>query len=109
VLAPLRQDKEKASDVQPEGDGAVLAHEESNALEQPNQEPSNVSAGKVLGGHSSDLHETEVILEGDGLKIGSHQSDVVLEVGAAILFFLKKNLKFKQVSSVFMLLMKLVQ
>lgn len=86
MLAPLREDEEKASEVQPEGDGTVLAHEESNAPEQPNQEPSNVSASEVLGGHSSDLHETEVILEGDGLKIGSHQSDVVLEVGAAIPF-----------------------
>lgn len=79
MLAPLREDEEKASEVQPEGDGTVLAHED--------QEPSNVSASEVLGGHSSDLHETEVILEGDRLKIGSHQSDVVLEVGAAILFF----------------------
>jgi len=87
VLAPLREDEEKASEVQPEGDGAVLAHEESNAPEQPNQEPSNVSASEVLGGYSSNLPETDVILEGDGLKIGSHQSDVVLEVGAAIPFF----------------------
>ncbi|CAD6340635.1 unnamed protein product [Miscanthus lutarioriparius] len=79
VLAPLREDEEKASEVQPEGDGAVLAHEESNAPEQPNQEPSNVSASEVLGGYSSNLPETDVILEGDGLKIGSHQSDVVLE------------------------------
>ncbi|AQL02865.1 Helicase protein MOM1 [Zea mays] len=79
VLATLREDEEKASEVQPEGDGAVLVHEESNAPEQPNQEASNVVASEVLGGHSSDLHEIEVILEGDGLKIGSHQSDVVLE------------------------------
>lgn len=86
MLAPLREDEEKASEVQLEGDDAILAHEESNAPEQSNQEPSNVSASKVLGGHSSDLHETEVILEGDGLKIGSHLSDVVLEVGAAIPF-----------------------
>jgi chromodomain-helicase-DNA-binding protein 3 len=40
-----------------------------------------VADNKVLEGHSSDLHEMpEVILEGDELKIGSHQSDLVSEV-----------------------------
>jgi hypothetical protein len=82
VLAtPLREDEENASKVQAEDAAAVLVDEESNAQEQVNREPSSVADNKVLEGHSSDLHEMpEVILEGDELKIGSHQSDLVSEV-----------------------------
>ncbi|RLM55318.1 hypothetical protein C2845_PM10G00980 [Panicum miliaceum] len=81
VLAtPLREDEENASKVQAEDAAAVLVDEESNAQEQVNREPSSVADNKVLEGHSSDLHEMpEVILEGDELKIGSHQSDLVSE------------------------------
>ncbi|XP_062206434.1 uncharacterized protein LOC133908424 isoform X2 [Phragmites australis] len=80
VLASLREEKENASKVQLEDDGAVLVYEESDAYEQANLELSSVAANKVLEGHSSDSHEMrEVILERDELKIGSHQSDLISE------------------------------
>ncbi|CAL4938394.1 unnamed protein product [Urochloa decumbens] len=79
VLAtPLREGNENASMVQTEDDGAVLADEQSNAQEQVSWEPSSVAANKVLEGHSSDFHEIpKDQLEGDELKTGYHQSDLV--------------------------------
>ncbi|KAJ1257489.1 hypothetical protein BS78_10G000700 [Paspalum vaginatum] len=77
------EDKKNTSEVQVEDGDAVLVYEASNAQEkeQGNREPSSVAANEVLEGHSSDLHEIpEVILEGDELKIGSHQSDLVSEL-----------------------------
>lgn len=77
----VREDEEKASKDQSEDGGAVLVDEESNEQEQVNCEPSSLGADKVLEGQSSDLHEMpDVALEGDELKIGSQQSDIVSEV-----------------------------
>ncbi|CAL5045144.1 unnamed protein product [Urochloa decumbens] len=78
LATPLREGDENASTVQTEGDGAVLADEQSNAQEQVSWEPSSLAANKALEGHSSDFHEIpKVVLEGDELKTGSHQSDLV--------------------------------
>ncbi|CAN6192249.1 unnamed protein product [Urochloa humidicola] len=79
VLAtPLREGDENTCTVQTEGDGAVLVDEQSNAQEQVSWEPSSVAANNVSEGHSSDFHEIpKVVLEGDELKTGSHQSDLV--------------------------------
>ncbi|KAF8775853.1 hypothetical protein HU200_004246 [Digitaria exilis] len=81
----VREDEENASKDKSEDDGAVSVDEESNAQEQVNCEPSSLGADKVLEGQSSDLHEMpEVILEGDELKIGPHQSDMDSESCMAV-------------------------
>lgn len=85
----VREDEENASKDKSEDDGAVSVDEESNAQEQVNCEPSSLGADKVLEGQSSDLHEMpEVILEGDELKIGPHQSDMDSEVWLPFPFIL---------------------